>query len=115
MKKNFTLEDMEAAFNAGEQRAMWEEGSSRAGYEPTFDEFVEDTYRKKKDLVLTPCLTTLLEIIRESPGSTRDMILSKVEISVKDYNNNLTTLRRRGLIVNMGSRREPKYFATKRS
>jgi energy-converting hydrogenase A subunit M len=60
---------------------------------------------------LTQIMKDLLSIIIEDDYLTRDDIVKKIEISDKDYTNNMTSLRRRGLIVNVGTRANPLWCA----
>lgn len=52
----------------------------------------------------------LLAIIKDNPGIERSAILKQVKLSPTDYINKMTSLRRRNMIINLGSRREPKWY-----
>jgi len=63
---------------------------------------------------LTEEMVELYEIIKHYPGISKVEIQDKMQrTKVKDYNNTMTSLRRKGMIINMRTRNDPKWFVTK--
>lgn len=57
----------------------------------------------------------LLDIIRRNPGIDRYSIVEVMKLTpVREYNNTMTSLRRRGLIFNKGTRQKPLYHTTRK-
>jgi transcription initiation factor IIE alpha subunit len=84
-------------------------------------EDLEDQIRKLKEERLqrikedrrwefTDEMIDLIIIIMKNPGINKEGIHERMTIPKEDYNNTMTTLRRRNCIVNEGSRREPLWY-----
>lgn len=63
--------------------------------------------RKQK---LTEDMVELLRIIDDNPGIERSAILKLMKISPNDYINKMTSLRRRNMIINLGTRKAPRWY-----
>lgn len=67
--------------------------------------------KKERRLRLTNHMIELFKIIYEHPGIDRNSIVALMELNTEDtYINTITSLRRRDLIVNVGTRQHPVYF-----
>lgn len=63
-----------------------------------------------KRLVLSDDLAELYLIILKNPGIDRIGIQKITNLTTSSQNNKMTSLRRRGLIVNEGTRRNPEWY-----
>lgn len=64
--------------------------------------------QREKRLALNSQMIELLSIIENNPGIASPA--SETDISAKDYNNVMTALRRRNLIINKGTRHSPSWY-----
>jgi hypothetical protein len=77
--------------------------------EDVIDKVLKQIPPKKDRLALSNNMQKLLGIIRYHPGICRVDLQKKSKILDPSYNNTMTSLRRRGLIENQGTRRNPEY------
>jgi predicted HTH transcriptional regulator len=68
--------------------------------------------KEQKRLALSPELASLLVLVMQNPGITKEDLVASTGIDEKVYNNKMTGLRRRGLVSNMGTRKFPFWYAT---
>jgi hypothetical protein len=67
--------------------------------------------KMQRKMQLDEGMVELYEIVKHYPGACRAEIEAKMEVnSPKDYNNKMTALRRKGMLVNRGTRSHPEWY-----
>lgn len=66
--------------------------------------------QKAQRLALTDGMIEVLDIIKEKPGISNVEIYNNTLMGKRNYNNTMTSLVRRKLIVNKGTRHAPSWY-----
>lgn len=81
------------------------------------DQLIANLQIRRRQLVraqrwaLDEHMDELLAIIRKNPGINASKLFKKTKLNTqKDYSNTMTSLRRRNLIINKGTRSRPLWY-----